>query len=117
MKKQEKILETGHYKIDNAPSMGIILYDSTLFLKHIPEKCDTNEPCYMRTEIWKTYHENGILESEGQYLPMPYETTTIALNVDHATGVGYLKDGVWKYYDEKGRKTKEEFYKDSKRIK
>jgi len=123
------ILEIGKYKVAKVPPDNFTIYDSTTFDIFTTIKCNNDKPCYVRTGIWKEYYKNGTLESEGQYLPtafegiiqtkdssgigVPVKKTSFEMvsDVTYLTVLTYLKNGTWKYYDEKGLKTKEEFYK------
>jgi antitoxin component YwqK of YwqJK toxin-antitoxin module len=122
-----RILETGQYKFSTASPDNIIIYDSATFNKYTSAKCDY-EPCYIRIGIWKEYHENGVLASEGKYLPINFKGNTPSdsagikvsnkkTSFEMIPSVSYItwrtnsiKDGLWKYYDEKGIKIKEELY-------
>ena len=126
-----KILEKGEYKVSKQEPEMIVVYDSTTFDKYITSKCGT--PCYIRTGIWRTYHPNGALESEGEYLPMRFDvayptkdSSGIMVLVKKTSfefmgsGVGcstYLKDGAWEYFDDKGQRIKRESYKSGKLVK
>lgn len=71
------------------------------------------------TGTWFAFFENGQVQSEGQYFPADitteehYEDTnspgTFVLIVIVTRGT-LLRDGTWLYYDESGRKIREEFY-------
>lgn len=122
-----RILEIGQYKISNSSPDNITVYDSISFDKYTTAECKS--PCYLRTGLWKTFHENGIIESEGEYLPMDFrvsyptkDSSGVAIvvkntsfemiaDVSYVVCLTYLKNDHWIYYDTKGVKTKEEFYK------
>lgn len=122
-----RIFEIGEYKIAKTLPENITVYDSISFDKYTTAECENL--CYLRTGLWKTFHENGIIESEGEYLPMRFRVTYpikdssgVALvvkntsfemipDVFYVVCVTFLKNGHWLYYDSKGIKTKEEFYK------
>jgi antitoxin component YwqK of YwqJK toxin-antitoxin module len=123
------ISEIGTFEISKAQPKEFIVYDSTTFNKYIIAKCESDKPCYARTGVWKEYHKNGVLASEGKYLPwsfrsltptkdssgvaVPVENTSfdILADVSYIVGEGYLKDGIWNYYDDKGKLIKKELYK------
>lgn len=128
-----RILEIGTYTISKESPKNITVYDSTTFDKFITAECKT--PCYVRTGIWKTFYENGILEGEGEYLPMafnvsyptkdssgiavPIKNTDFEMKPDtmYIICLTYLKNGKWIYYNEKGIKIKEEYYSNGLRQK
>jgi antitoxin component YwqK of YwqJK toxin-antitoxin module len=122
-----RILEIGEYKISKTSPKNITVYDSTSFNKYTTAECKI--PCYLRNGRWNTFHENGIIESEGEYLPMDFrvayptkDSSAVALvlentsfemipDVSYVICLTFLKNGHWIYYDTKGVMTKEEFYK------
>jgi antitoxin component YwqK of YwqJK toxin-antitoxin module len=125
-----RILAIGQYKIANPPPDKITIYDSTTYNIYETEKCDN--PCYIRIGSWKYFYENGNLETVGQYLPMHFvyiiptrDSSNVAIpikktsfetipNISYMLVKTYLQDGLWIYYDDKGEKTKEEFYKNGR---
>jgi len=129
-----KISDIGTYGIaKTAPEL--VIYDSTSFDKYTAIKCKTDEPCYVRAGVWKQYHKNGMLASEGKYLPWPFRVSTptkdssgIAVPIENTSfevmpgtsyvvGESFLKDGNWNYYDDKGKKIKTESYKNGLPVK
>ncbi len=60
-----------------------------------------------RTGIWYEWYENGALKAKGQYGKTQFGEVEQAI---------FLKNDVWIYYDETGKKTKEEKWKDGKLI-
>jgi antitoxin component YwqK of YwqJK toxin-antitoxin module len=122
-----RIATIGQYKISNQPIDKLTIYDSTTYDIYVTEKYDN--PCYVRTGTWKTYYENGNLESEGQYYPMKFTFTTptrdssnVAIltkktsfetipDITYIVCSTYLENGLWIYYNDKGQKPKEVFYK------
>lgn len=125
------ILSIGNYKLVHGERDQTIIYDSTNFDKYSPDdECTFNGNCYERKGIWKTYHENGQIESEGKYLPsqyyvedpMKYDSindvmvdvpkTSFELNTSFGVKCSvYLKDSTWSIYNKKGKKFQEKIYK------
>jgi antitoxin component YwqK of YwqJK toxin-antitoxin module len=121
--KTGQILEIGNYKLVDNTNDEIIIYDSTRFDKFTSVRCISQ--CYERTGIWKSYHSNGAIEEEGYYLPYEFEVAYPTKLDSNNVGIPiantsfdwpsqgivcstYLKDGIWNYYDENGRKLKTE---------
>lgn len=124
-----QISEIGNCRITKIRPDKIIVYDSTTFDEY--NSYDVNQEIYvLRIGVWRGYHKNGEIESEGEYLPMAFYRTIqgrdssgifvedkktsfeMIPNKIYAGVRSYLKNGIWKYYDEKGVKIKEEFYAD-----
>lgn len=125
------ILSIGNYKIVHGERDQTIIYDSTNFDKYSPDdECSFIRNCYERTGIWKTYHKNGEIESEGKYLPsqylisypMKYDSINDVMvdmpktSFEFNTSLGvkcstYLKDSTWSIYNKQGNKIQEKIYK------
>lgn len=112
-----KISDLGTYEITKkVPKLEI--YDSIKGITYTSKFCRSDQPCYIRAGIWKQYHKNGVLASEGKYLPWSFIILIRGAKEDEnnpgvlsAYGENYLKDGTWNYYDDKGKLTKTEVYK------
>ena len=124
------ILSIGNYKLVHGERDQTIIYDSTNFDKYSPDdECTSNSNCYERTGIWKTYHKNGKIESEGKYLPSQYfvaypmesdSTNDVMVDIPKTSfefkGFGvvcstYLKDSTWSIYNKQGKKFQEKIYR------
>lgn len=124
------ILSIGNYKLVYGERDQTIIYDSTNFDKFSPAECSLDENCYERTGIWKTYHENGEIESEGKYLssqylisyPMKYDSINdVMVDIPKTsfeftalfgiTCSTYLKDSTWSIYNKQGKKFQEKIYR------
>ena len=125
------ILSIGNYKIVHGERDQTIIYDSTNFDKYSPDdECSFIRNCYERTGIWKTYHKNGEIESEGKYLPSQYlisypmkydsindvmvDMPKTSFEFNASLGVKcstYLKDSTWSIYNKQGNKIQEKIYK------
>ena len=119
-----QIFGTGQYNLSFNPVEEITIYDSLNFNKYTSSPCKNY--CYFRSGVWKTYHENGRLESSGEYLPMEFEfiaatkdSSGIEIVVKNTSFdfpesglilITYLKNGRWNYFDSKGILTKREYY-------
>ncbi|MEN9441926.1 MAG: hypothetical protein RLZ33_2003 [Bacteroidota bacterium] len=121
------IREIGYWRYVNSRSQNLTIYDSINFLKYETAEC--KKPCYERVGNWKTFYPNGIVKSEGKYLPMEFH-----VNIDQRTdslgnvynpkkesfemeeGIIYmvcstfLPDGKWTLYTELGEIKEEEIY-------
>jgi antitoxin component YwqK of YwqJK toxin-antitoxin module len=96
-------------------------------------KIEFVDACSIRVGIWKTYHQNGKLATIGKYSSKIHASySTVLTDFDQTKeylkennikvvstgpiniGISYdeLKDGIWSYFDENGRKIKEEDYID-----
>ncbi|HTA27768.1 MAG TPA: hypothetical protein VK809_08265 [Bacteroidia bacterium] len=82
----------------------------------VSEYKDTSE---VRIGIWKEYYEYGQLRSVGSYFPCRFYidigVDTVAdengnLVVVKSGGELFFKDGLWKYYNESGKLTREELW-------
>lgn len=111
-----KISDFGKYEIaKKVPNLEI--YDSAAFVKYTVKPYSFEEIYYVRSGVWKHYHKNGTLASEGNYLPWPFIIITPRTKEDEDNpgimynGEDFLKDGIWNYYDEKGNLIKTETYK------
>ncbi len=120
------IFQWGTYSHYSDISGSYIIRDSTTFDIYESERCNTR--CFVPTGTWFMFHENGVLESEGKYLPQAFtvkypivDSAGIAVVVKK-TGfdeiilsgilcITFLKDGAWNYYSENGEKIREEYYK------
>ena len=124
------ILSIGNYKLVHGKRDQKIIYDSTNFNKYRPDdECVLNGYCYERTGIWKTYHKNGKIKSEGRYLPSKYlvaypmeydSINKVNINIPKTSfeckGFGivcstYLKDSTWSIYNKQGKKFHEKIYR------
>ena len=126
------VWEAGRYLRSVAQPEYREIYDSAKFDKYYTASCNLkclthtcHDICYERIGIWKTYHPNGIIESEGHYLPMEFrvdypmkDSSGTFVMVEKTSfeierGVicsAFLKDGVWFYYDPNGILMKVEIY-------
>jgi antitoxin component YwqK of YwqJK toxin-antitoxin module len=121
-----EIFETGQYLEVEYPGPDTIIYDSVLFNIYETKICGSKY-CDIRTGIWCTYYENGVLESKGSYLPR--EFTTLMPMVKDSSNTWevidntsfdrmgmfavlstYLKDGIWECYNENGELIRKEYY-------
>lgn len=117
----------GYWKYVKSRSLNLTIYDSINFNKYETAECEF--PCYERIGIWKTFYPNGIIKSEGKYLPMEFH-----VNIDQRTdslgnvyypkknsfemeeGIIYmgcstfLPDGKWTLYTELGEIKEEVIY-------
>lgn len=127
-----QILEIGAYKMRVTNPENLAVYDSATFNRYFTFEC--KKPCYIRTGIWKEFDENGNLESTGEYLPMQFMFTAptkdssgyeiraentdfeMKTEISYLGLLTYLKDRTWTYYNDKGIKTKEEFYRRGLRL-
>lgn len=124
------IISIGNYKLVHGERDQTIIYDSTNFDKFSSSACSLNDKCYKRTGIWKTYHENGEIESEGKYLPsqyfisypMKYDSINDVMvdipktSFEFTASFGikcstYLPDSTWSIYNKQGKKIQEKIYK------
>ena len=120
------LLSIGNYKLVNNDRQQTIVYDSVRFDKFISEKC--KDYCYDKVGVWKYYNEKGNIESEGKYLapkftiryPVKTDSNNVMVNVpktsfeDSEIGIlctTFLKDSTWSFYNNKGKRIKEERYK------
>lgn len=129
-----KISEYGKYEISKTTS-NMVVYDSATFDKYTVKNCGLDETCYTRTGVWKKYHKNGALASEGKYLPwafsvsipardsmgvsVPFENMSFDIlpETNYMMFKSFLKDGTWNYYDEKGTLIRKEAYKNGLLVK
>lgn len=127
----------GNCQITKIRPAKIIVYDSTTFDEYnsLNGFHVNGEPYNLRIGVWREYHKNGKIENEGEYLPMAFygtlqmiDSSGVSVTVPKTSfelkpdllysGIStYLKNGIWKYYDEKGVKRKEEIYKNGLLIK
>lgn len=94
-----------------------------------------NSPCQVKNKMEYEYHKNGKVKAYGAYYPVPaltyyeYEDSDNEFNQDDSNpGVmitsggrsisiyNYSKNGLWKYFDEDGKRIKEEKYDKGKLI-
>ncbi len=80
-----EVSQTGNYTVTYLKPKNSVIYDSATFNKYeaLIERNVSYQanglhyykPYILRTGIWRTYHENGTMESEGKYLPMAFVTS------------------------------------------
>lgn len=116
------IMEEGNYI-----KLGASDYDSMMVDKNRQHvKCEDYNVFDARIGVWKYYHNNGSIKSTGVFIPqcLCYSTIQEKFNkelkanlVSTVVEIEYLKDGHWKYFDRKGKLSKEEVFKKGKLVK
>ncbi len=118
-----RIRQRGEYKLLGKIQPPILIEDTVNEIKYNSKPCDYG--CYAPIGTWHTFHSNGQLESSGNYLPIQFESEqvyqdtlvyespcyppgTFVLIV--LEGDVLLRDGQWAFYDEFGKKIREEYY-------
>jgi len=127
----------GKYQISYTKPDDITIYDSVQLYEYKTEPWSCDTPYYVPIGVWKYFHENEVIESEGEYLPFNFydllewnESKQVYVGIRekdfennndpdklYIVGKTYLKNGWWFYYNDKGIKTKEEFYKNGLLVK
>lgn len=112
--------QIGQWKRMTEQKYDIVIYDSTNW--DIYEATECKYPCFQRSGIWKTFYKNGVLRSEGKYLPIKFSISYPTLKDSNGVSqiipktsfsvipeliyIGcytYLFDGNWIYYTEEGK--------------
>lgn len=130
--------DTGYVEIDFDPHSGVIIQrgenkigkysgtitivDDTGELGFRSAWCDSG--CIIPVGEWITFHDNGLIESEGEFLPFNMQKLQTYIDTIPADMLGNLnvhvlcivesetkvRDGKWVFYNDQGVKIREEIY-------
>lgn len=116
--------ERKEYRIPNKIRSFVHLNDTINNVEYYSQPVEYGS--YEPAGTWSTFHANGQLESTGSYLPLIFEShdrgydtskqdrgcypAGTIIMYDIVNDAAVLKDGTWHYYDENGKKVREEFY-------
>lgn len=115
------IIQKGEFRYGSYTE-NLVLIDSTGMIRYRSAWCDSG--CTFPIGIWHTFYNNGMIKSEGSYLPYnmrecEYSTGAIPEdqcgNKDAFTWIiiekeTKVRDGNWVFYNEYGEKIREEYY-------